>query len=222
MPLMYKPVMKHFVLTIVSNFILLGHMTPSFAALDWEVTKVEIPMEIEWGGTAEDLVEGPNIIHFQNGKKLETKLYAVKVISTLSAKSRAPFLIISGRGCRGCDANISLYFHSPDDGPMKGEAYQPRYSYPGKEFYYMDGKLLSEHRFFFGECLSNMAEAAVWFQNDFDEGKEKKFVFIVYVDEDTLIEQSIEYDLPNIEDTLNLVREGKCHEIEGEDRTSEP
>ena len=106
---------------------------------------------------------------------------------------------------------------------MKGEGRgQKHYTYPGKEFYYMNGELLQHHWTFFGACLAGFGNAVVWFQSDFEEKKERKSVFVVYVEDNNLAEKWIKSNLPDIRHMINMVRAGKCSEIKGVDRTSEP
>jgi hypothetical protein len=67
----------------------------------------------------------------RNGDEFATRIYRAEYIGQLPARHKAPFLILSGFGCRDCDANRSIYIISPDDGPMGDEGEQRRFSYPG-------------------------------------------------------------------------------------------
>src|SRR5215467_16067752 len=71
-----------------------------------------------------------------DGSKFKTTLYGLNVIGELKTAHKLPYYILSGVGCDGCDANTSLYIHSPSDGPMKNEGEQRRFYYPGRELDY--------------------------------------------------------------------------------------
>jgi hypothetical protein len=49
---------------------------------------------------------------------LKTSLHELRYIDKYNG-NKAPFLILSGRGCDECDANISIYICSPGDVPLK-------------------------------------------------------------------------------------------------------
>ncbi|MES2810384.1 MAG: hypothetical protein V4619_17250 [Bacteroidota bacterium] len=106
-------------------------------------------------------------VYFKYGKKFETTLYDLKYIGQLGARGKAPYLILSGRGCTECDANISIYIHSPSDGPMEEEAMQARSAYPGKERDYETDSLLFESRVFYGNCTNT--QSIVWLQKTYLE-----------------------------------------------------
>jgi len=55
-------------------------------------------------------------LEFKNGKSYNTDLYDLKYIGQVANNNKAPFLIFSGRECLECDANISIYIHSPANG----------------------------------------------------------------------------------------------------------
>lgn len=61
------------------------------------------------------------VVTLSDGSKFQTTLYDLKVIGKLRTKKKFPYYILSGVGCNGCDANTSIYIHSPSDGPMKNE-----------------------------------------------------------------------------------------------------
>src|SRR5262245_27498814 len=66
---------------------------------------------------------------------------------------------------------MSIYIHSPSDGPMRNEATQPRYAYPGREVSYEDGKtVLYKARAFLGDCLPGYRNAVVWYEGVRTEG----------------------------------------------------
>ena len=80
-------------------------------------------------------------LEWADGRQFVTTLFDAKIVGQLQTTKKQPYLILTGRGCEECDANISIYIHSPSDGPMKGESSQTRYSYPGRVRDYSDGTL---------------------------------------------------------------------------------
>jgi hypothetical protein len=66
-----------------------------------------------------------------DGSKFRTTLYELNVIGQLRTAKKILYFILSGRGCDECDANTSIYIHSPSDGAMKNKGEQPRFPYPG-------------------------------------------------------------------------------------------
>lgn len=64
------------------------------------------------------------VLSLPDGSKFKTSLYGMKVIGQLRTTKKVPYFILSGTTCTGCDENVSIYIHSPSDGPMKNEAEQ--------------------------------------------------------------------------------------------------
>src|SRR5690348_1105894 len=62
---------------------------------------------------------GMGILDLPNGSKFQTTLYGLAVMGRLHATNKLPYYVLSGVGCQECDANVSIYIHSPSDGPMK-------------------------------------------------------------------------------------------------------
>jgi hypothetical protein len=169
---------------------------------DWTVNKVE-------GQT----------VFFKNGKQFKTNLYDLTYIGQLKSKTKAPYLILSGRSCNECDANTSIYIHSPSDGNMKEESTQTRYTYPGKQEDYLTGQSVFESRMLYGSCLNNKSNCVVWVQKFLDEKKQwKQNAFVVEVYNDTLKEYLLESNLPDIQ---TMLKNG-CKEVAGKVQTTEP
>jgi hypothetical protein len=61
-----------------------------------------------------DKVDGSKLV-FKDEQIFETNLFELAYIGQVSIDSKAPYLIFSGRDCNECDANISIYVHSPSD-----------------------------------------------------------------------------------------------------------
>jgi len=83
--------------------------------------------------SVENSPEKPSVVVFKDGSRFQTTLFEVRVLGILRTERKVPFLVLEGRGCTDCDANTSIYIHSPSDGAMRGEEAQPRYAYPGRE-----------------------------------------------------------------------------------------
>jgi hypothetical protein len=159
-----------------------------------------------------------------DGRKFQTTLYEVKVLTELRAERKAPYIVMVGRGCIDCDANNSIYVHSPSDGPMQDEGHQPRYSYPGRLVSYLDGKTpVSETRLFMGACVAGINDALAWYVRERDDrGTWQSSVVIVHVEADTLTEKLLSTNAPPVADALQRVRQGSCRELPGIDGYSEP
>lgn len=120
------------------------------------------------GLTSDDRV---GVLKLPDGSQFKTALYEMKTIGRLRTDKKLPYFILSGRTCTECDENTSIYIHSPSDGPMKNEAEQRRFLYPGKETNYEDGSTLYEGRMFFGDCLASHPNAVVWFERSLGDDK---------------------------------------------------
>ena len=159
-----------------------------------------------------------------DGQRFQTTLYQVKVLTELRTERKVPYIVMVGRGCVNCDANNSIYVHSPSDGPMQDEGHQPRYSYPGRLLSYLDGKTpVSEIRLFIGACMAGHNDALVWYVRERDDkGKWLSSVLVVHVEGDKPVETLLKTNLPAIDSALQKVRQGSCREIPGVDGHSEP
>jgi hypothetical protein len=158
-----------------------------------------------------------------NGSKFQTTLYGLKVLGELPATRKLPYYILSGVGCDGCDANTSIYIHSPSDGPMKDEGTQTRYLYPGRESSHTDNSLVYVGRMFFGDCVAGHPDAVIWFERFV--GSDRKWhsdVMMAEVKKDDLVVEEIKRGMPSIREAENSVATGTCQEIPGTNRFSEP
>jgi hypothetical protein len=163
------------------------------------------------------------VLVLPDGSKFETTLYQLKIIARLKTERKLPYYILAGRGCQECDANTSIYIHSPSNGPMKNEAEQPRFSYPGKVTDYETGDPLYESRMFYGDCLSGHPNAVVWFEHFL--GNDKQWhdrVFLAEVRKDNLVTSAVNGRSPGLSEAAEAVRNGYCQELPGIDGPSEP
>lgn len=85
----------------------------------------------------------------------------------------------------------------------------------------MNGRPIYEGRMFFGDCLPDHSNSAVWFQRWLGDDKQwHKDVFVAHVRNDALVEQELHGD--SLKDAEAAVRSGKCQEVPGINRNSEP
>jgi hypothetical protein len=173
------------------------------------------PWEVEF-------VEG-NRLRFHNGDTFATVLYNMDYIGQLGATdSAAPFLILSGRECRECDANKFIFIHSPANGELKGNYLKQKFPYPGRELAYENGAPVNECRFFFGEILPGV-QGAIWHQNTLVGKKMSPNVLLVQIKDGQLTTQVLKADkMPDLEKTLLQVENGKALELPGEEFYTEP
>jgi hypothetical protein len=176
--------------------------------------------------TAQQRVESADqtgVLTLPDGSKFKTLIYGMKIIGQLRTAKKMPYFILSGTTCTECDENISIYIHSPSDGPMKNEGEQPRFSYPGQETDYQSGKIDYEGQMFYGDCLRSHPNAAVWFAKAI--GDDKKWhdgVLVAEVKGDRLVTTELRLELPQKREAQAAVRAGQCHELPGIKSYSEP
>jgi len=167
--------------------------------------------------------DGLGSIVLPNGSRFQTTLYRLKVVGELSSTSKSPYFVLSGFGCSECDANRSIYIHSPSDGPMKGEAEQQRFLYPGRESDAFTHRVIYKSRAFLGDCVAMYPNAVVWFERfATKEGQWHSRVVVAEVKSDNLAVQNIETNLPKIQEAVTATTKGQCKEIPGINRLSEP
>ncbi len=160
-------------------------------------------------------------LFFKGGQTFETNLFDLEYIGQVSADNKAPYLIFSGRDCNECDANISIYIHSPSDGKLVVDHGQNRYQYPGTENDYETDSVLYISRAFYGQVLESF-KGVIWYENRLlENGQMGRSVFLSYIDNGSLKDTTYE-DNGKIGETINLLKKGLCNEIVGRQYTSEP
>ena len=161
-------------------------------------------------------IDVTGILNLPDGSKFKTTLYGMKIIGQLRTTSKLPYYIMSGTTCTACDENVSIYIHSPSDGPMKDEGGQPRFTHPGEEIDYQTGKTVSKARMFYGDCLPTHPNAVVWFNRTL--GDDKKWhdgVLVAEVKEDRLAITELHADLSKPTDAQLAVSARQCNELPG-------
>ncbi|TAE35388.1 MAG: hypothetical protein EAY66_08990 [Sphingobacteriales bacterium] len=188
---------------------------------NYEVEKCELDelsnISSEW---LFDKVDGSKLI-FKDGHTFETNLFELEYIGQVSADNKAPHLIFSGRDCKVCDANISIYIHSPADGKLIIDHGQNLYQYPGTEKDYDTDSVLYISRAFYGQVLKNI-NGVIWYENKLlENGKMGRFVFLTHIKNGTLKDTTYE-DTGKLDQTIILKNQGLCKEIKGREYTCEP
>ncbi len=89
-------------------------------------------------------------LQYNFDKSFKTDLYDLKYLGYLKTNLKEPYFILSGRTCDSCDENISIYVWSPSSGNLEAIQNKHQYTYPGKEFHFLNGKLLFESKMYFG------------------------------------------------------------------------
>ncbi len=167
--------------------------------------------------------EAVGVLNLPDGSKFKTALYHMKVIGQLRATKKLPYFILAGTTCTECDENTSIYIHSPSDGAMKNEADQRRFAYPGRETDYETGRPDYEAKMFFGDCLATHPNAVLWLERGI--GEDKKWhsgASVAQVRNDKLLVIELHDKFPNMAEVRQAVGHGKCQEVPGIDRSSEP
>jgi hypothetical protein len=165
-------------------------------------------------------IESSKLI-FKNGRIIDTKLRDLKYIGQIPLENKDPYLIISGVDCDSCDANSSIYIHSPSDGELIIGSGINTYGEPGKIFSYLNDSLVYEGRAFYGQVLKNR-KGVIWYQKELmDTGIWKISVFFTEIINNKKVDQFLT-DPKLMEQTLLLWKQGLCEEIKGANQTSEP
>jgi hypothetical protein len=165
-------------------------------------------------------MEGSKAV-FTNGKTFDSHLVHSKFWGQLKAKGKAPYLVFTGRECSDCDAEISVFIHSPSDGAMPEPP--PEYPHPGKLFYYENNELIREGRAFIGQCLPEGKEGVIWFEKNIDGRKSTSRILIVQVNPSGSLKVTESPDNREwFENTATQTSIGLCREIPGINQTSSP
>ena len=163
------------------------------------------------------------VIVLPDSSRFRTTVFDLRVIGQLPVAGRHPYYVMSGRSCVDCDANVGLYLHSPSDGPMRVGSEQPRYPYPGRERFYDDGTPQFEARTFFGDCAAAYPNAVIWYQRRRIEADQwRPSVLVLQAGADGLRQVELDRVLPDVAEAVAAAGAGRCREIPGIDRSSEP
>lgn len=166
--------------------------------------------------------EKRSTIQLRNGSEIRSDVVDLKFIGQLRARDNPPFLIFSGRRCYKCESNPSIYVHAPGDGRLSKRT--RRYRYPGRLYSHLNGQLIEEVRFFYGECLPGRSQAtAVWFIRTRRDTRDwKDLTVLAEAFGNDLKREKFTEPALSIEPTLTLVDEKRCRELPGRQMSSEP
>jgi hypothetical protein len=164
-------------------------------------------------------VDSPSIIVFRNGRRFQTGLFQVEFQGLLLA-SPVPYVVLTGRGCTECDANISLYILSPVGGPA--EATTRRLWAPGHETDRESRKVIRSSQAFVGQCLPGLGDVLLTYDSIIDTARQwHSGLFIAQIVADT-VARELRIPPPPIATTVATVKAGRCRQIAGIDQESEP
>lgn len=175
------------------------------------------PLNYEWNYKG---IEGSKIL-FDKGRIYETNLFNLEYIGHITNENKDPFFIYSGVDCDSCDADISIYIHSPIDGALNVKSGQNRYGYPGKEYDLYTDSLIYEGQAYYGEVLPNI-KGIIWYQKQLMENDIWiSSIFLADVSSGSKIDTFLQ-DVGQLNQTLSLLKAGKCFEIAGHVYRSTP
>ena len=161
-----------------------------------------------------DKINGSKLL-FGNGKQFETHLCQLKYIGEIPVEKKAPFFIFSGSYCNEFDTSTNIYIHSPDDGTLNVETGKNRYPFPGKEKDFSKKILLLQSRAFYGEVLNNV-KGIIWYEKRLlSNRKWDSDIFLINVSNGTKKDTLFKDNGHFLEQTINLLKNSKCLEIEG-------
>lgn len=159
-------------------------------------------------------------IEFNGGHTIKTDIIEFELLNFIKSKSGAVFIIYTGRTCTECDMHTSIYVNAVSDKQYSSES---RYGYPGKLMYYLDGSLIEESRMFYGECTKNEDPTIIWYTRYLgDDNKWHKAVYDIDFKGVKTIKNPNKISYATLSKTEELVKNGKCTEVEGQENSSEP
>jgi hypothetical protein len=191
-----------------------GGLPPVVDPADWRIASVTPPSDS--GGQN---VRGT--VHFSNGSDLATGLYAPRVLGTLAAVRKAPFIVLAGRDCLTCGEAEAVYVGSPSDGPLSHRAGGP---FPGRQLDPETRELLFSSRLFIGRCLDATHDAAIWFYRDVGKGSAKNGAYFIRIVDDKIVAQDLPEGAPaaaagpQLAGVETLAGVGVCTEITGREQ----
>ncbi|MGK5083157.1 hypothetical protein WDW37_07605 [Bdellovibrionota bacterium FG-1] len=192
--------------------------TISLASLSVSAASPNSPV-LEFDRTEENLVYFKTPNGTSPPRPLKTELFDLKYLGALKTPANtlpsSAYFLFSGRPCKNCLQDAAIYALKPSGGPLT------TFVHPGKIFESKTRSLVLESRAFFGKCLSNsLLPVYVIFQKErIDKLKGMQAsVLIAEPGADHLSERLLERHLPRLQDTLRLVKQKTCREIEGRNR----
>lgn len=166
-------------------------------------------------------VDGKFLV-FNDNSRINTRLYEMSYLESLTDSSGSTYFVLSGRTCKECDENISIFLVSPKD-TIKPLSEIHKYTHPGKEFDYENNKLIFESKLFIGNCINNGGKTTslTWVQKEMNNNnKLDSLMFIVDIFNDKVRERKVKPQTQEYNSNLQYLK--NCREIKGVETTSEP
>ena len=165
-------------------------------------------------------------LRFPDGSAYVSGFTNIEFIGSISAATKAPFIIIAGHECRDCDAPPSVLMRSPSDGPVRRLAGLPGWHpYPGHVIAYNeDSTVLSHSRLFWGLCLPERPPGLIEFRTDYGGSGAEPYrqVNISEIDGDSIIGWRRVATTRLLATTLVQVQAKECAEIPQRDIPAPP
>lgn len=159
-------------------------------------------------------------IEFNGGHTVKTDIIEFKLMSFIKSKSGTKYIIYTGRTCTECDMRTSIYINAVSASHYNSKT---RYGYPGKIKYYLDGSLIEESRMFYGECTKKDDPTIIWYTRYLgDDNKWHKTVYDIDFKGMETIKNLNNISYKTLSKTEELVKAGKCIEVDGREGFSEP
>jgi hypothetical protein len=196
-----------------------GSPPPLVDPADWQIVGMTPPPEAGGKGVGGEGARG--VIHFSNGRDLDTGLYSARVLGTLAALRKAPFVVLAGRDCAACGDAVAVYVGSPSDGVLSHREGGP---FPGRQFDPETHELLFTSRLFVGRCLDAAHEAAVWFYLDGGKEASKHGSYFIRIVDDKIVSKDLPEgkaagaNAPQLARTESLAAAGLCTEVAGREQ----
>lgn len=163
-------------------------------------------------------------VRYAAGRKVfQTGVFEPRLLAEIPNGATAPFLVMSGMGCDECDINVSIYIHSPAQGPMAEGERAERYAYPGQYRHYMTDELLELVRMFTGQCTEEGKPGVLWMHRiKLDSGGWRSVAFAVQIADGKLVARIDPAYEAVLRATRQRVAGGMCREIRGRQFKTEP
>jgi hypothetical protein len=160
-------------------------------------------------------------IRFKDGVEFETGLYDLEYHGQVQRHGALPWLIMAGRHCQECDADLALYVHSPSDGPLISEFGTNARYHPGRILDGETGEPWYQARTFFGEVLAETG-GVIWYERILHaDGTIQEVTTLLDLDGEIPVESQF-MDQERLPRTLELMSRGLCREIPGRDQFAAP
>jgi len=161
------------------------------------------------------------VVVLSNGRRLKLPLFRAKPLAVLTAVDGSNFLLAEGASCTMCDEPTTLGFLPI--GPGELESSGKRYPYPGRLRDFETNKLVQKIRFFYGRCVSEPGDVAVWFEEHVGgDAKWRKVNSIVRLSKKGESLTKMEPSDGSLASVQRNVRGNFCKELAGLDGSTEP